>query len=187
MNRIGIAALAVMGLLGVSWAGVSVVELNGHYYQYVNIAGLSWDQAEAQASGMSYLGLNGHLATLNTQAEYTFVNNYLNTVGSSWDLAAVGGRNVAGTYTWINGEGAMNFAGWSSSPWYTDAGDPQAGNYGVAMGNSDYNNSLLTQHVSMGFGDMLVEYQAVPEPSSLLLLAVGCAAIVGRRRVCTRG
>jgi hypothetical protein len=31
---------------------------------------------------------------------------------------------------------------------------------------------------------MMVEY--VPEPTSMMLLAIGCAAIIGRRRVCKR-
>ena len=186
MNRIGIATLAVLGLFAVAQAAPVLYAGNGHYYEYVNSGvGPTWDLANAQASGMTYAGLSGHLATLNTEAEYTFVNNYLNTVGASWDLAVVGGHNVAGTYTWVNGEGAMNFAGWGSSPWA--AGEPNMGQYGVTMGNVDYDNTLVSQASGNGFGDMIVEYQAVPEPSSLMLLAIGCAAIVGRRRVCKHG
>jgi hypothetical protein len=42
---------------------------NGHYYQFIYDR-IPWQQARTNALGMSYLGLQGYLATPNTQAEF---------------------------------------------------------------------------------------------------------------------
>ncbi len=44
----------------------------GRYYQFVNER-VSWQTARTKALGMSYLGLQGYLATPNTQAEFEFL------------------------------------------------------------------------------------------------------------------
>jgi secreted trypsin-like serine protease/enterochelin esterase-like enzyme len=45
----------------------------GHYYQWVSEK-VTWQQARANALSMNYLGLQGYLATPNTQAEFEFIH-----------------------------------------------------------------------------------------------------------------
>ena len=55
---------------------VPIVQLfgkTGHYYQWISDR-VTWQQARANALSMSYLGLQGYLATPNTQAEFEFIH-----------------------------------------------------------------------------------------------------------------
>jgi len=47
---------------------------NGHWYDIARVSGqLWWDDARLAAQGASYLGLPGHLATITSEAEDTFL------------------------------------------------------------------------------------------------------------------
>ncbi len=175
MKRMGIAALAVIGLLGAAQA--APVEFNGHYYAIVNVAGLTWDQANTAAQALpTYLGNSANLATLTSQAEYDAVKGLMDY--DAWSQAWIGGSYSGSGFAWINGEGAVNFGAWGA--WYM--GEPAAGDYGMMLMGASYDSySFGAQPLAdTGIGQMLVEY--VPEPSSLMLLAFGCAALVTRRR-----
>jgi hypothetical protein len=178
MKKITIVAMAVLGLLGTAQA--APIKYGDNYYEIVNIANMTWDQAKAHAETL-YSGQNSHLATLTTQAEYDAVKGLMDY--DSWSIAYIGARNVADTYTWINDEGAVNLGAWGS--WYTAAGEPQAGDYGMTLMGPSYDSYSFAAEAmaSTSIGQLLVEYQAVPEPTAMMLLAVGCAVMLGRRRV----
>jgi hypothetical protein len=83
---------------------------NGHAYEAIEAQG-TWEEANASAAGLSYLGAPGHLVTV-TSVEET---NFLLAAFGPRDSYALGGVQIdgpepAGGWTWITGE-----------PWiYTD-------------------------------------------------------------------
>ncbi|MGH7616382.1 MAG: lectin-like protein [Gemmatimonadaceae bacterium] len=84
-------AVAV-GMLG--WSSTlgaqDVVQFGSHYYERVE-AQLTWFQAEAAAENLFFLGIAGHLATINSQAENDFV------------LSMFLGEPVGSGYRWLGG------------------------------------------------------------------------------------
>jgi hypothetical protein len=68
--------------------------VNNHYYEAIpstltlpSIGFESWAEARDQAASMSYLGMQGHLATLTSQAEDEWVWNNLSILDSSGSIA----------------------------------------------------------------------------------------------------
>ncbi len=176
MNRIGMVAIAVIGLLGAAQA--APISYGGHYYEIVNFVGsTTWDQAKAQAEALSYSGLGGHLATITSQAEYNAVTGLMDY--DTWSIAFIGANDSGSGFTWVNSEGAVNLGAWGAwSP-----GEPTAGDYGMGLMGSGYSYAFWADTVgSTSIGQMMVEYDVVPEPTGLALLAIGCAALVTRRR-----
>ena len=162
-------------------AQASQVEYGGHYYEFIKTYG-TWDTVNAAANastivieGTTYAG---HLWTLSSQDEYTSVRSNLG-FGGAWELAWVGARSVEGTFTWVNGEGTVDFTGWPDM-WYR-SDDPKSSNYGVSIGGSGYSYQLLTWPVGDSM-QYVIEYEPVPEPTGLALIAVGFAAMAMKRR-----
>jgi hypothetical protein len=140
---------------------------NGHYYESVSTP-MTWEDANLAASAMLFLGENGHLATITSQAENDFlVANFVNPQflgGYQPD----GSSEPDGDWAWVTGET------WSYTNWAP--GEP--------------NNSLGTEKYLEFFAGgprwndifgtatrtFLVEYDIVPEPSTLVLVCVGAAA-----------
>ena len=153
------------------------IEWGGHYYELVG-TGLTWDDAKTAAEGLTYNGYIGHLATLNSEAEYSFVASGLGL--GDWNISWIGAHKVGSDYVWVNGEGVLGFSGWSASPW--ESGEP-SGNYGVAITGSGYGSNIRSQGGTCG--EYVVEYQAqaVPEPASALMIGLGGLLIAGYRRI----
>ena len=100
---------------------------NGHWYEFIfSQAGINFNNAFAAATGGSYLGLPGYLATVTSQAEQDFLitlaiyptgatgnevdastgaNGAVVSVAGLRALAWLGGAETSteGTYQWING------------------------------------------------------------------------------------
>ena len=87
---------------------------NNHYYEYVKVGGLSWDQANAAAQARTYLGMTGRLVSITSAEENAFVES-LRGAGSL--RAWLGLRDTDGTgpasWTWTSGEGTTYF-NWSA-------------------------------------------------------------------------
>jgi hypothetical protein len=180
------AMLLVMGAVTdasaapVQWAG------NGHYYEYVPTR-LNWAGALADSNSRTYLSLSGYLATVSSAAENTFVSSLL--VDAEWGAWLAGSdAAVEGEWRWVAGpELGQQF-------WQGDQhGAPVAGAYN-GWGNNEPNN-LNNENALAVWGPngangatswgqwndfqgsdtqgYVVEYSAVPEPSTLLLSVFG--------------
>src|SRR5512133_3161391 len=85
---------------------------NGHYYDVIPAPGITWQDARAAALSQSFLGLQGHLATITSADEHGYVNLAIqqNGGGEMW----AGGyqnpeneTNPQAGWTWVNGEGTF--------------------------------------------------------------------------------
>lgn len=103
-----------------------------HYYQVVSASNLSWEQAKANAEIRTYNGLPGHLATITSSDENSFVRYeyvYGLLLGSITDKCVwLGGyRDVSSSaWKWVTPE-AFSFANWSN-------GEPTARSYTAMVG-----------------------------------------------------
>ena len=100
------SATCVAGTYPVEWKKADGG--NGHWYQRVNDAGLSWQTARDNS-----LARGGHLATLTTSDENIFISSLFPSIATGpgyW----FGGVKVAGEWTWVTGE-PWDFVSWGSS------------------------------------------------------------------------
>lgn len=111
--------------------GNSVSFSNGHFYQYVSTT-TTWASAKTAAEGMTYLGLQGYLATITSSTENSFIKDKL--AADAW----IGGSD---DYLYINAAtGTTTYANQSASEshWYWVTGPEKGTNY------SNNNNSPIT-------------------------------------------
>ena len=118
---------------------------NGHYYDFIPTQ-ISWTDAEAAVSALSFDGLPGYLATITTAAENNFITANFNQLG--W----LGGSDAAveGDWRWVGGPeaGQLFFVGQYPDPnrqtiIYSDWGSNEPNNfdntpYGFPYPGEDY-------------------------------------------------
>jgi hypothetical protein len=104
---------------------------NGHWYRYVSDMSIGWDAAATQATLVG-----GHLATITSVSENSFVFNYLNSV-SAWvdvrgpflggyqDRNATGYSEPTGGWKWVTNEP------WASTNWSAFGFDEPNDDFGV--------------------------------------------------------
>lgn len=193
--------LALACLAPASSLAVPILDpATGHYYDVISAPGITWDDARVQALSSFYLGLRGHLATITSADEHSYVNAAI--------AAAGGGERWAGGYqdpalavdshsgwTWVNNEGS--FPGYNSSTPYAswnsgepnDAYGPGSEQYlGLHFGAGGFNDEGNLNNIA-GF---VIEYDpgtiidvpiGVPDGgATAALLALGVAGIALVRR-----
>ncbi|HBR19390.1 MAG: hypothetical protein A2Y13_02905 [Planctomycetes bacterium GWC2_45_44] len=157
---------------------------NGHWYEVISMDA-NWDQAKVSAETMSYLGVNGYLATMTTSKENIFVATLLGTTPHHLWIGGMqpdGSPEPDGNWQWITGEPWIYSNWWTGEPsnsysegenallmWAQIPGYPNK----VGTWNDEQNTTIVT-------GDMgyIVEY--APEPATILLLTLG--GMVFRKR-----
>ena len=166
---------------------------NGHWYEAVDES-LGWDSARIFAESRSHLGMPGYLATITSDAEKNFLiaNNLPDVlpstlgihrawIGAFQDTSAPDFGEPSGGWRWVTGE-PWDFVSWATGEPNNCcyAGDPSE-NFAELHAGGDWNDH------ENGFEiPLLVEYSAIPEPSTALLLGMGLAGLgMSRRR--TRG
>jgi len=140
MNPIIRLAIATCAFLLGSLAANAAPDLNpanGHYYEVIADDSISWDDADAAAMSMTFLGKFGHLATITSGDEDVFIESLRKdtSLGEVW----VGGfqdplttPGAGDNWTWVNGEGTFPgnnlgiiYANWDSSE-PNDNGGPES-------------------------------------------------------------
>jgi hypothetical protein len=152
---------------------------NGHYYEVVT-PGAFWSTAKIDAEGMTFLGASGHLATITSAAENTFLSNLVDDAGTTFAWIGLTDEVSEGNWLWVTGE-TFSFDNWAVGEPNGATGANWAFIYG-SNGNWDDGHN--------GFGiSYLVEFDvppsAVPEPSTtmpLLGLMLGLTWVRRRRR-----
>jgi hypothetical protein len=192
-------AIMVVGLLAqTADAGPILWSGNGAYFQLVSPAsGITWTDADAAASAATYLGLNGHLATITSQAEFNFIvanfpTNFTwiglyDPIGGGDGNGGPGSQHAA-EFVWADGEPVSYTAWLANEPnnaadggenytWYEQRN-------GV-WGWNDYQNlaAAVTGADPSPPTSYLIEY-SVPEPGAHAFIAlVGLGFLLRRRRL----
>jgi len=115
-----VALLLALGSMAVN-ADPTLNPANGHYYDVIAVpAGTDWNTAEALAKLEFFSGVQGHLATITSADENTFIDTLRPmAAGELW----VGGFQVPCEnpeedfdcgWEWINGEGPFDYTNWSA-------------------------------------------------------------------------
>jgi len=124
---------------GIRTFSITIGEANylpstGHYYEYIQDIGITWQQAKDTAEGLEYYGLQGYLATISSLEEAQLSGKQA--AGAGW----IGGSDAAveGTWKWVTGpeNGTVFWNGLAngSTPNYAFWNTSEPNN----LGNEDY-------------------------------------------------
>jgi hypothetical protein len=188
MKKITIAAGFILLMTSVASAVPMKWDGNGNYYDVVYIGeGLTWEEANALA-----IKSGGHLATMTSAAENSFVWELLNDIlapntryASYWLGGYQSSLDVEplGNWAWVTGEA------WDYAPWHPN--EPNNGVGGTQhylhywdTDSGEWDDMDNRQHMA-GY---IVEYEDYgnpipgPEPTTMFLLGAGMIGIAGFRK-----
>ncbi|MBN2217996.1 MAG: PEP-CTERM sorting domain-containing protein [Pirellulales bacterium] len=117
------AALVLILLVGICSTGDLAAAptywlANGHYYERIDDANVTWNDAYADVASRSWLGVQGHLMTITSSAEQNFLanNSLLPPSGKYWWFGGYqppSSPEPAGNWQWVTGE-TWSYANWAS-------------------------------------------------------------------------
>jgi hypothetical protein len=153
-----------------------------HYYDLIHVTeGINWNSAKQTAEDFNYMGVNGYLATITSPSESTFIAQLASQADpaeSIWvgGFQPIGSPEPAGNWQWVTGElwdyTNWNFSEPSNHPPNEDALELRPENYGDQW-NDESHETIRYYYI--------VEY-SVPEPATILLLALGGLVLRKHRR-----
>lgn len=178
---------------------------NGHYYEAISApGGISWTAANAASQTGSVNGIAGHLATITSMAENSFVFDQLANSPALWNgqgpwlggyrdiTHPLYGTNPLAGWNWVTGE-AWSFANWAAGepnqgfPVPTDHLqffiDTVSGVGPSSFWNDTFDTNPNSSQPVLGY---IVEYP-VPSPASGGAVCLAAAICTGRaRRACPK-
>jgi hypothetical protein len=185
------AIFAAVMVLGAT-TQAAVLGPDGHYYDIVVAPTVNWSSAYTAASGMTYNGAQGYLATITSATEDSFLNALIASVAPPTgaqlppEFWAGGYQNPLNNpvatdgWKWVNGEGAIGANGgyqhWNSGE-PNDAYGPGSEQF-LALGLWGPNGGWNDEGNLGNIGGFLVEYGRVAAPEGAAGLA-GILTIAG--------
>ena len=166
-----------------------IVEFDGRHYQIVKYNGVSWDTADADARAQIFEGVNGHLATLTSEAEDIFVESLRAEATLSRPEVWVGGFQNSCTpepgcgWRWVNDEGPISTPQvplLSYSNWQT--GEPNNLNIEKFLAIGLGNNFGWNDEQALGnIGGYVIEFDTatIIDPSECIA-GSGCETTTGQ-------
>jgi hypothetical protein len=169
--------VALSLLVGTATGQPVYFEGTGHYYERIDEE-LGWDEAKLAAEQLSYMGVNGYLVTIRSQAEQDFIEAFLLPspgIAGSWTggYQPPGSDEPAADWSWVTGE-AWDFTNWTGEEPNQSGGYEE--DFLEIQDDGGWNDLRSSQVLSY-----IVEYP-VPEPSVLALSLLGVSGVVLRRR-----
>ena len=209
----GLASIFAWGTMTALPAQAALLQFGSNYYDFVyQPLGINWDAAKVAAASTTFDGVNGHLATITSQAENDFLSTSFATfpsVSGSW-LGGLVNASVTGIWqvgpeagqAFSQGQAALpgHYANWPSAgieP--NNAGGTDAVYMEIGTTYSDSNGSIFHGQWADAAGGIsshsdpvvgyFVEYDIpnvppVPEPETyaMLLAGLGLIGLMTRRR-----
>ncbi len=180
---------------------------NGNAYQIIRARYITWDRANTIAQSLTFQGVQGHLATIASAEENTFVNDlrrrslkrgrwFRRGPTEVWlgGFQSPSAQSAIDGWQWVNGGG--NIPGTNGGATYTNWAPGEPNNWGgredkLAMGFR--NSGMWNDEGYVGnIAGFVVEYDtggpvkwnAVPEPASVAMFGLGLlsAGYIGRRK-----
>jgi hypothetical protein len=176
--RILLSFAVYLGLAGAIQAEPVGWSENGHYYEAIRVSGgINWEDAKLAAEARSQPGVLAHLVTLTSASENEFVVSSCGgpiVLNHYWlgGYQPPGSPEPADNWQWVTGET------WDYANWYPGEPNNESGEEALAMwGNVGEWNDWDHEYGGAGY---IVEYSAVPEPSTLILLTLGAGLLLQR-------
>ena len=152
---------------------------NNHWYDHISF-NADWFGANAHAQTLSHNGMAGHLVTLTSALENTWVvSNLSDITGWLGGFQPAGSTEPDGNWQWVTGEA------WSYTNWAAGEPNNQGNeNFLIFMNVSQWND--WSNNVISGY---IIEYEGanpIPEPATIALLGIGLVGLAGvavRRRI----
>lgn len=191
LKAAAVAAMAIGGAVFAAPASAAPVLFagNGHYYEFV-AQNLSWNDALAAADASTYLGLDGYLVTITSEAEDSFIKTVIGNAVYVW--AAGSDNQQEGVWRWMAGpELGMIFYGPGAAPGaysHWNSGEPNNNNTENFLHiNANAPQNWNDIYATFPSGGYVVEYSsaAVPEPAAWVMMIAGfgaAGALLRRRR-----
>jgi len=173
-------------------AEAAPVQFGSSFYEYIPDEATSWNEASAAASASTFMGAQGHLATVTSSGENDFVLGLITPLATPQGAWLGGAVDASQQASWAVGPEAGQLFTFSNF----GGAEPNSGPSNVYMNIGSVIAGVLTGQWADAAGGLsgpgnqiagyFVEYQvgAVPLPAALPLLLTGLAGfgVLGWRR-----
>jgi hypothetical protein len=189
-----IGVLAVL-LFASATLEAAPVQFGSHSYEFIQVtnpftgSNNSWFTASAAASASVFNGANGYLATITSQAENDFLFSLVSGSFTGFNGAWLGGKAPEGWLTGPETGQTFTYTNWggiepnNASYAYMNIGTSTFGIGAGQWADDSFPDGFPEPGTNPVIG-YFVEYDTatVPEPSSLVLVAIGLAVMAARKR-----